>query len=137
MSASQLLQSTFLLMLQAHISLHMKSHRILCLTWWHVVVSVHLCRPSLLSGPWTQAALGVRSSTRLVAVIPCDLGWLLYRWRLMMMSSIRMGTSRALLDNFEGIGGHTQAQPLKQPPPSAPSCISMLYDGHSVPGMLA
>ena len=50
---------------------------------------------------------------------------------------VYMGTSRALLDNFEGIGGHTQAQPLKQPPPSAPSCISMLYDGHSVPGMLA
>ena len=44
-------------------------------------------------------------------------------------------TSRALPD--KGVAGHTRAQPLKQPPPTAQSCSSMLYDGHSVPVMLA
>ena len=47
---------------------------------------------------------------------------------------VYMCASRALPD--KGVAGHTQAQPIKQPPPTAPSCISMLYDGHSVPGML-
>ena len=50
---------------------------------------------------------------------------------------VYIGTSRALVPDKGVLAGHTQAQPIKQPPPTAPSCISMLYDGHSVPGMLA
>ena len=50
---------------------------------------------------------------------------------------VYMCTSRALPDKGVLVGGHTRAQPLKQPPPTALSCSSMLDDGRSVPGMLA
>ena len=50
---------------------------------------------------------------------------------------VYMCTSRRRALPDKGVGGHTRAQPLKQPPPTALSCSSMLDDGRSVPGMLA